>query len=244
VGTGSCVWTPGAAIPTDASNWRLRLEIYVAKDTATGDPDASRVGTQNVSLAIDGDDYPFDDMLVESDPSANMSDMAIIALVGRLTRDAELKYTPSGQAVLHFAVATSSRVKSGEQWVDEPSFWDVDLWGKRGESISQYLTKGKLVAVNGPVRIQTWEKDGIRKHKPVVTANDVAMLGKNENGSGGHQDAPYQAPPQAHEINTGQTKTAPPVNTEKVKELFGKGNQGSPSHVVTAADGFDDEIPF
>jgi hypothetical protein len=78
VGTGSCVWTPGAAIPNDASNWRLRLEIYVAKDTATGDPDASRVGTQNVSLAIDGDDYPFDDMLVESDPDANMSDMAII----------------------------------------------------------------------------------------------------------------------------------------------------------------------
>ena len=78
VGTGSCVWTPGAAIPNDASNWRLRLEIYVAKDTATGDPDASRVGTQNVSLTIDGDDYPFDDMLVESDPSANMSDMAII----------------------------------------------------------------------------------------------------------------------------------------------------------------------
>ena len=78
VGTGSCSWTPGAAIPNDSSNWRLWLDIYVSKDTATGDPDASRVGTQNVSLTIDGDDYPFDDMLVESDPSANMSDMAII----------------------------------------------------------------------------------------------------------------------------------------------------------------------
>jgi hypothetical protein len=78
VGTGSCVWTPGAAIPNDASNWRLRLDIYVADDTATGDPDASRVGTQNVSLTIDGDDHPFGDMLVESDPVADMSDSAFI----------------------------------------------------------------------------------------------------------------------------------------------------------------------
>jgi hypothetical protein len=78
VGTGSCSWTPGAAIPNDSSNWRLRLEIYVSADTTTGNPDASRLGTQDVLLTIDGDDYPFDDMLVESDPDANMSDSTFI----------------------------------------------------------------------------------------------------------------------------------------------------------------------
>ena len=76
-----------------------------------------------------------------------MADLSIAVLVGRLTRDAELKYTNSGQAVCHFSVATGSRRKKGDQWVDEASFWDVDLWGKQGESINQYLTKGKLVEI-------------------------------------------------------------------------------------------------
>ena len=68
-----------------------------------------------------------------------MSDLAVAVIVGRLTRDAELKYTNSGQAICHFSVATSARRKKDDQWVEESSFWDVDLWGKLGETINQYL---------------------------------------------------------------------------------------------------------
>lgn len=140
--------------------------------------------------------------------------MASLVLVGRLTRDAELKYTPSGEAICHFSVATDSRVKKGGDWVEEPSFWDVDLWGKRAESINQYLTKGKAVAVSGPARIETWEKDGVKHSKTKVTASDVQLLGGGQRQEG--QGAP----------SGGQSAGAP---------------AGKPSG---ASDTFTDDIPF
>ena len=113
-----------------------------------------------------------------------MSDLAVAVIVGRLTRDAELKYTTSGQAVCHFSVATSSRRKKGDQWVEESSFWDVDLWGKQGESINQYLTKGKLVAVEGAMRQDKWEQDGQTRSKTQITANTVQLLGGGQSSGG------------------------------------------------------------
>jgi single-strand DNA-binding protein len=122
-----------------------------------------------------------------------MSDLAIAVVVGRLTRDAELKYTNSGQAVCHFSVATSSRRKKGDQWVEESSFWDVDFWGKGGESINQYLTKGKLVAVEGAMRQDKWEQDGQTRSKTLITANTVQLLGSS-GGSGGGGGGSYERP--------------------------------------------------
>ena len=124
-----------------------------------------------------------------------MSDLAIAVVVGRLTRDAELKYTNSGQAVCHFSVATGSRRKKGDQWVEESSFWDVDFWGKGGESINQYLTKGKLVAVEGTMRQDKWEQDGQTRSKTLITANTVQLLGSSggSGGQGGSNSRPQGA---------------------------------------------------
>ena len=124
-----------------------------------------------------------------------MSDLAVAVIVGRLTRDAELKYTNSGQAVCHFSVATGSRRKKGDQWVEESSFWDVDLWGKLGESINQYLTKGKLVAVEGAMRQDRWEQDGQTRTKTLITANTVQLLGSSGGpaGQGGSRTRSPQA---------------------------------------------------
>jgi len=113
-----------------------------------------------------------------------MADMSVAIIVGRLTREAELKYTNSGQALLKFAVATSTRRKKGDQWIDEPSFWDVELWGKQGESLNPYLNKGKLVAVEGSMRQDRWEKEGVQHMKVVVNANSVQLLGSNEQHQG------------------------------------------------------------
>lgn len=123
-----------------------------------------------------------------------MGDLSVAVIVGRLTRDAELKYTSSGQAICKFSVATNSRVKKGDQWVDESSYWNVDLWGKKAESVNQYLTKGKLVAVEGDMRQDKWEKDGQQQMKVLITANDVQLLGGGEGrgGSGGGQGG-YEA---------------------------------------------------
>ncbi len=150
-----------------------------------------------------------------------MSDLAIAVVVGRLTRDAELKYTNSGQAVCHFSVATSARRKKGDQWVEESSFWDVDFWGKGGESINQYLTKGKLVAVEGAMRQDRWEQDGQTRSKTLITANTVQLLGSS-GGQGGSFDR-SQGRPQAGE--------AP------------QGRQG-PGAAPAPRDDFADDIPF
>ena len=64
-----------------------------------------------------------------------MADLSIAVLVGRLTRDSELRYTSGGSPICSFSVATSSRKKKGDQWIDEASFWDIELWGKQGESL-------------------------------------------------------------------------------------------------------------
>lgn len=102
---------------------------------------------------------------------------AVINLVGRLTRDSELKYTQNGNAVTHFSVATDSRVKKGSEYIDEPSFWDCELWGKLGESLNASLTKGKLITLSGAVRIDRWEQDGQPRTKVKVTVSTINLLG-------------------------------------------------------------------
>ncbi len=168
-----------------------------------------------------------------------MGDLATAVLVGRLTRDAELKYTSSGQSVCHFAVATSSRVRKNEQWVDEPSFWEVDFWGKRAESLNQYLTKGKLVAVSGPMRIDKWEKDGQSRQKTLVTAQDVQLLGSGPGGgvSGGPGESGYDRG--GRPAQTGE----PGAGYGRPQSARPNGGQASPGSQVRGDD-FTDDIPF
>ncbi len=115
--------------------------------------------------------------------------MVSIMIVGGLTRDAELKYSGAGTPILGFSVATSKRVKKGDQWVDEPSYWDCTMFGKRGESVAQYLVKGKQVAVTGEAYTDTWEKDGQKHYKTKIDANEIQLLG------GGNKDAAHTPPP-------------------------------------------------
>lgn len=151
--------------------------------------------------------------------------MAQAVLVGRLTRDAELKYTNAGQAVCHFTIATDSRRKKGDQWVEEPSFWDVDLWGKQGESVNQYLTKGKLVAVDGPMRQDKWEQDGQTRVKTLVTAGSVTLLGSQR------QDGAAQGGASSSSGGQGAGASA-------------SSSAGAHGGAVGSGESFTDDIPF
>jgi single stranded DNA-binding protein len=86
----------------------------------------------------------------------------------RLTRDAETKATTGGQTVLHFSVAADRRTKKDGKWGSVTTFWDCDLWGKQGEAIAQYMTKGKLISLTGEAYIDTWEQDGVKKMKAKI----------------------------------------------------------------------------
>src|SRR5215213_473982 len=73
-----------------------------------------------------------------------------VVLTGNLTRDPELRNTPSGTAVCSLRIACNTRRKDGSgQWVDKPNYFDVTVWGAQGENCAQYLQKGRPVAVDG-----------------------------------------------------------------------------------------------
>jgi len=113
-----------------------------------------------------------------------VADVNHVILIGRLTRDAELKYTSGGMAVCKFAIAVNKRRKQGDQWVDEVNFFDIVLWGRSGESLNQYLVKGKQIAVEGELRQDRWEQDGQNRSKIEIMANNVQLLGGGQGGGG------------------------------------------------------------
>jgi single-strand DNA-binding protein len=118
-----------------------------------------------------------------------MADINHVVLVGRLTRDAELKYTANGQAVCKFSVAVNRRKKSGDQWVDEANFFDVVLWGRQGEALNQYLVKGKMVGVDGELRQDRWEQDGQNRSRVEIVAANIQLISGGA-GSGAAGGAP------------------------------------------------------
>jgi single-strand DNA-binding protein len=114
-----------------------------------------------------------------------MADMNKWIGIGRLTRDATLTYTSGGMAICKFAIAVNARVKQGESWADEASFFDVTVFGKAAEAINQYLVKGKQVAIEGRLKQDRWEKDGQTHSRVVINADNVQLL-----GGGNQQTAP------------------------------------------------------
>ena len=118
--------------------------------------------------------------------------MNSLLIIGRLVRDADLRFTASGQAITSFSIAVNRSVKKGDEWSDEASFFDCVLWGKTGEAISQYLTKGKQIAVSGSLRQERWtDKEGANRSKVVINAETVQLLGSTsaQAGHGGTQGA-------------------------------------------------------
>ncbi|MDR1863896.1 MAG: single-stranded DNA-binding protein [Treponema sp.] len=122
-----------------------------------------------------------------------MADINRVVLAGRLTRDAELKYTSGGQAVCKFSVAINRRRKNGDQWEDEANYFDVVLWGRQGEALNQYLLKGKTVGVDGQLRQDRWQQDGQNRSRVEIVADNIQLLGGNPGGgaSGGGQGGTY-----------------------------------------------------
>lgn len=117
--------------------------------------------------------------------------IARAVLVGNLTRDAELRHTQGGMAVLSFSVAVNSHEKKNGEWVDYASFFDCTMFGNRAESISQYLVRGKQVGVDGRLKQERWEKDGVKKYAVKVIVDDIQMLGGKGDGatSGGQRES-------------------------------------------------------
>jgi single-strand DNA-binding protein len=152
-----------------------------------------------------------------------MADINHVVLVGRLTRDAELKSIASGQSVCKFSIAVNRRKKNGDQWEDEANYFDVVLWGRQGESLHQYLLKGKMVGVEGELKQDRWQQDGQNRSKIEVVCNNLQLLGGNPGSGGG---SGYGAPP-----------------PQKGQGWQSQGGAPAESS-APAEDNFADDIPF
>jgi single-strand DNA-binding protein len=102
-----------------------------------------------------------------------------VVLVGNLTRDPELRHTPSGTPVCSLRVAVNTRRKDETgQWVDKPNYFDVTVWGQQGENCAQYLAKGRPVAIDGRLEWREWEaQDGSKRQAVEIVADSVQFLG-------------------------------------------------------------------
>ena len=119
-----------------------------------------------------------------------MTDLNRVVLIGRLTRDAETKFVQSGQAVCKFSLAVNRKRKVGDQWEDEVSFFDAVLWGRSAETLSQYLIKGKQIALDGELKQDRWEQDGQKRSKVEIVVNNIQLLGSAQ-GTGGQDGGSY-----------------------------------------------------
>jgi single-strand DNA-binding protein len=106
-----------------------------------------------------------------------MSDLNIVVLTGRLTRDSSLKYLDNGSAVLNFGIASNRIWSRDGDSHEEATYVDCALWGKRAETFSQHLTKGKKITVEGRLKLSTWDdSEGIKRSKLSVIADRINFL--------------------------------------------------------------------
>ena len=108
-----------------------------------------------------------------------MSDVNQVVLSGRLTRDAELRYTGSQDAVCDFTLASNQYSNGTETTL----FVDVTVWKKQAESLSEFLVKGAFIIVQGRLKLNQWESDGQKRSKLTVVAERIT-LGPKSNGGG------------------------------------------------------------
>jgi single-strand DNA-binding protein len=149
------------------------------------------------------------------------ADINSVTIVGRMTRDAELKYTNSGFAISSISIAVNRSRKDGDQWVEEANFFDVTLLGRRAESLNQYLQKGTRIAVTGELKQERWEKDGQKRSRVSIQANNIQLLGGDK--------------PQGQSQSNSKTSydNSNNVNNQKNHENNNAGNGN-----------FEDDIPF
>jgi single-strand DNA-binding protein len=118
-----------------------------------------------------------------------------VTLMGNLTRDPEVRQTPTGQSVCSFSLALNRAYKDkNDQWQEATDFIDVVAWGPLGERVAQYLSKGRRALVQGRLQSRSWEQDGAKRSKVEVLASDVTFLdGRGDEGGSSNGGGSYDA---------------------------------------------------
>ena len=151
-----------------------------------------------------------------------------VFLIGNLTRDPELRVTPKGTAICQFGIAVNRQFKDESGATrDETTFVDIEAWGKQGELVSKYLTKGSLAMVEGRLKLDQWEDktSGQKRSKMKVVLDNVQFLSTRGGAGGGGGAAPAEGVDQ-----TGSPERfAPPSR---------------PAAKPAASENLDEDVPF
>jgi len=99
-----------------------------------------------------------------------------VMVAGRLTRDPELRQLPNGNSVTNLGFVTNRVFKSGDEKKEEATFLDVKAWGASGETIAKYLEKGSPIFIEGRLTLETWESNGEKRSKLVVTLENYKFI--------------------------------------------------------------------
>lgn len=198
------------------------------------------------------------------------TDLNMVALVGRLTRDPDMKYSNAGGAILRFSVAVNrSRRNQDGSWGEEANFFDCVYFGKSAEAVSQWLSKGRQVAVQGELRQDSWKtQDGQTRSRVEIWVNNLNLLGGGQRdgqsggygqsrSNGGYNQAPqggYGQPSQGAMQYQGGSQNAYQQNNGgwQGNAGYSRGNGGRPqtapepseSPMNGPEDFSDDSIPF
>ncbi|MBI3099890.1 MAG: single-stranded DNA-binding protein [Planctomycetes bacterium] len=194
-----------------------------------------------------------------------MPNLNFVLLMGNMTRDPELRYTPGGSALCKFGLAMNRRWKKPDGTMqEEVCFVDVTAWKRSAELCSEYLKKGQPVCVEGRLKLDRWEKDGQKRSKLEVVASRIHFVGSNRGGSGTteHEDGedasrstrPSRAGHALASARTGAASFGPGAGAEEAEEGEGEseepGEEESPaagSAIVEAAPataGREEDPPF
>jgi len=165
-----------------------------------------------------------------------MANVNKVMLLGNITRDLEVRYTPKGTAVCDLGMAVN-RIRTGDngERIEEVTYVDVTLWGRQAELAGQYLSKGRSVFIEGRLQLDQWDdkQTGQKRSRLRVVGENMQFIGGQGQGGGGSSNAPSQAAqaPQQSSPPAQQQQSSPPPA------------QGG----AAAADSFDndaDDIPF
>jgi single-strand DNA-binding protein len=133
-----------------------------------------------------------------------------VVLTGNLTRDPEVSATPGGLAICKLGIAVNTRRKGSDgQWEEKPNFFRITVFGRQAESCSQYLKKGRPVAVDGRLEWSSWERDGQKRESIDIIADSVQVLGGRDDAGNGNGFSSSIAPTESDvPIDTGDFETA------------------------------------
>ena len=174
-----------------------------------------------------------------------MANLNKVFLMGNLTRDPELRYTPSGSPVCEFGMAINRSYKTaaGEQR-DEVCFVDIVMWGRRGVVISEYFTKGKPIFIEGRLQYDSWDTAEGRRSRLRVVADNFEFLGGGR-GPAGESDRAEGPPPERTErAERPPRQERGPAQAQPRPAGPGKPQAKPPEAEEETYDVGEDEIPF